>query len=353
MDILEKTDGIKSVLPFIDIQTLVKGEFSDYEAVNLRAVPENIRDYDPVMADQLNIVDGDLKIKGNNSILLGQQLAARLGVGITGNVSLVSMEGSNFRTLTPSDRVFNVTGIFKSGYYNFDRSMAFTLISNSNMLASGKENLIYGIKLIDQYMDRAVSLDIKEKLGENYDVVSWRDFNASFFGALRTEKTAMMLIIGLIFIVVGVNIKHSLERSVVERKEEIAILMTLGSTSFGIRAIFVIEGFIIGMTGGFAGLIIGLLITSNINTIFKVVDLIMEMTVVFIEFIFSPFMTSNLETVSMYSSANFYITEVPVRIVYSEILFVFLFAVLSSTWAAYSASKMVSLYRPAEVLRYE
>ena len=353
MDILEKTNGVKSVLPFIDIQTLVKGEFSDYEAVNVRAVPGNIRDYDPVMADQLNIIDGELKIKGNDTILLGQQLAARLGVGVTGNVSLVSMEGSNFRTLAPSDRVFNVTGIFKSGYYNFDRSMGFTLISNSSMLASGKENLIYGIKLIDQYMDRAISLDIKEKLGENYDVVSWRDFNASFFGALRTEKTAMMLVIGLIFIVVGVNIKHSLERSVVERKEEIGILMSLGATSFGIRAIFVIEGFIIGMTGGFAGLIIGLLITSNINIIFKVVDIIIKMAVAFIEFVISPFSTTSLETVSMFSSTNFYITEVPVRIIYSEILFVFLFAVLSSTWAAYSASKMVSLYRPAEVLRYE
>ncbi len=353
MDIIEKTKGVKSVLPFIDIQTLVKGEFSDYEAVNVRAVPENIRDYDPVMAEQLNIIDGELKIKGSNSILLGQQLAARLGVGVAGKISLVSMEGSNFRSLTPSDRIFNVTGIFKSGFYNFDRSMGFTLISNSSMLASGKENLIYGIKLMDQYTDRVVSLEIKEKLGENYDVVSWREFNSSFFGALRTEKTAMMLVIGLIFIVVGVNIKHSLERSVVERKEEIGILMSLGATSFGIRAIFVIEGFIIGMTGGFAGLIIGLLITSNINIIFKVVDIIIKMAVAFIEFVISPFSTTSLETVSMFSSTNFYITEVPVRIIYSEILFVFLFAVLSSTWAAYSASKMVSLYRPAEVLRYE
>jgi len=353
LDTLIKTDGVKSVLPFIDIQTLVKGEFSDYEAVNVRAVPGNIRDYDPVMADQLNIIDGELEIKGNNSILLGQQLAARLGVGVNGNISLVSMEGSNFRTLTPSDRVFSVSGIFKSGYYNFDRSMGFTLISNSGMLASGKENLIYGIKLIDQYKDRAISSAIKEKLGDNYDVVSWRDFNSSFFGALRTEKTAMMLVIGLIFIVVGVNIKHSLERSVVERKEEIGILMSLGATSSSIRTIFIIDGLIIGMSGGFLGLIFGFLITSNINSIFRVVEIVMEMIVVFFGFIISPFATSNLEAVSMFSAANFYITEVPVRIIYSEIVFVFLFAVLSSTWAAYSASKKVSLYRPSEVLRYE
>lgn len=353
LNALIKTNGVKSVLPFIDIQTLVKGEFSDYEAVNVRAVPGNIREYDPVMVDQLNIINGELKIEGENSILLGQQLASRLGVGVDSNISLVTMEGSGFRSLTPSDKVFTVTGIFKSGYYNFDRSMGFTLISNSGILASGKENVIYGIKLVDQYKDREISSLLKEKLGESYDILSWRDFNSSFFGALRTEKAAMMLIIGLIFIVVGVNIKHSLERSVVERKEEIGILMSLGATSLAIRTIFIIEGFIIGISGGFAGLILGLLITSNINSIFRIVEFLIEIAVVSFEFIISPFTTGKLESVSMFPAANFYITEVPVRIIFSEILFVVLFAVLSSTWAAYSASKMVSLYRPSEVLRYE
>lgn len=353
LDILKKTEGVKSVLPFMDLQTLVKGEFSGYEAVNIRAVPGNIREYDPSMADQLNIIDGELEIKDSNSILLGKQLASRLGVGVNDNISLVSMEGSNFRALTPSDRVFSVSGLFQSGYYNFDRSMGFTIISNSRILTSGKENLIYGIKLIDQYKDRTAVADIKKKLGNNYNVVSWREFNSSFFGALRTEKTAMMLVIGLIFIVVGVNIKHSLERSVVERREEIGILMSLGATSSAIRAIFLIEGFIIGLLGGFSGLILGFLITANINSIFGAMEIAIKVAVVFLEFIISPFTNNKLEAVYMFSSANFYITEVPVRIIYSEILFVFIFAVLASTWAAYSASKMVSIYRPAEVLRYE
>ena len=353
MDTLNKTDGVKSVLPFIDIQTLVKGDFSNYEAVNVRAVPGNIREYDPAMADQLNIVAGELEIKGSDSLLLGKQLAARLGVGLNDNISLVSMEGSNFRTLTPSDRVFSVSGLFQSGYYNFDRSMSFTLISNAERLASGKENLIYGIKLSDQYKDRGVAAAIRGKLGDNYTVESWREFNSSFFGALRTEKTAMMLVIGLIFIVVGVNIKHSLERSVVERREEIGILMSLGATTLAIRTVFIIEGFIIGLSGGFAGLILGFFITSNINSIFRVMELAIEMMVGFLQLIISPFSNDKLGAVSMFSSANFYITEVPVRIIYSEILFVFIFAVLASTWAAYAASKMVSIYRPAEVLRYE
>ena len=129
--------------------------------------------------------------------------------------------------------------------------------------------------------------------------------------------------------------------------------MSLGATSSSIRTIFIIDGLIIGMSGGFLGLIFGFLITSNINSIFRVVEIVMEMIVVFFGFIISTFATSNVEAVSMFSAANFYITEVPARIIYSEIVFVFLFAVLSSTWAAYSASKKVSLYRPSEVLRYE
>lgn len=351
--ILKNIDGIYSVLPFIDIQTLVKGDFSDFEAVNIRSLPGNIADYDLNMAEQLNLVDGELNLLREDSILLGNQLAARLGIGVGDNISLVSMEGTNFKTLSPLDRIFQVSGLFQSGYYNFDRSMGFTIFSNSKSLASGKENIIYGIKLDEKYQDKEVALGIKQRLGSNYDVQSWRDFNSSFFGALRTEKITMMLVIGLIFIVVGVNIKHSLERSVVERKEEIGIFLSLGSGSLSIRAVFIIEGFIIGLLGASIGLIFGLLITSNINSIFNSFDIITAYVEILIQIILSPFSTNYIDLSSIFSTNNFYISEIPVRIVYSEILFVFLFAVLSSTWAAYSASKIVSLYRPAEVLRYE
>ena len=351
--LLNNIDGVQSVLPFVDIQTLIKGDFSDFEAVNIRSVPGNIEDYDPIMSKQLNLVNGELNLKKDNSILLGNQLAARLGVGINDNISLVSMEGSNFKTLSPSDSILKITGLFQSGYYNFDRSMGFTIFSNSQSLASGKENLIYGIKLNDKFKDKTIRLAITEMLGNNYEVQSWRVFNSSFFGALRTEKTAMMLVIGLIFIVVGVNIKHSLERSVVERKEEIGVFLSLGSTSLSIRTVFIIEGFIIGITGAVIGLVLGLLIASNINIIFSSLDFFLGFFEVVIQLIFSPFTALNIEIASIFSTKNFYISEIPVRIVFSEILFVFLFAVLSSTWAAYSASKIVSMYRPAEVLRYE
>ena len=353
LNYLENIDGVESVLPFIDIQTLIKGNFSDFEAVNIRLVPGDIADYDPVMAKQLNLVSGELTLRNKDSILLGNQLAARLGVSVNDNISLISMEGSGFKSLSPSDRNYNISGLFQSGYYNFDRSMGFTILSNSQTISSGKEKLIYGIKLKDQYNDKAITFKIEEELGGIYDIQSWRVFNSSFFGALRTEKTAMMLVIGLIFIVVGVNIKHSLERSVVEKREEIGVLMSLGATPLSIRTIFIIEGFVIGILGSFFGLISGLLLTININLIFNGLESIVSFSEDLIKLIISPFISTNFNYSSVFSFTNFYVSEIPVKIVFNEILFVFLFAVLSSTLAAYSASKVVSKYKPAEVLRYE
>ncbi len=353
LNYLENIDGVESVLPFIDIQTLIKGNFSDFEAVNIRLIPGDIADYDPVMAKQLNLVSGELTLRNKDSILLGNQLAARLGVSVNDNISLISMEGSGFKSLSPSDRNYNISGLFQSGYYNFDRSMGFTILSNSQTISSGKEKLIYGIKLKDQYNDKAITFKIEEELGGIYDIQSWRVFNSSFFGALRTEKTAMMLVIGLIFIVVGVNIKHSLERSVVEKREEIGVLMSLGATPLSIRTIFIIEGFVIGILGSFFGLISGLLLTININLIFNGLESIVSFSEDLIKLIISPFISTNFNYSSVFSFTNFYVSEIPVKIVFNEILFVFLFAVLSSTLAAYSASKVVSKYKPAEVLRYE
>ena len=353
VNLLKNIKGIKSVLPFMDIQTLIKGAYSDYEAVNIRAIPENLMDYDTDMANQLNLQSGNIELTASYSIIIGTQLAARLGSNLNDNISLVSMAGSGFKNLKPSDKKFYVTGLFQSGYYNFDRSMGFTNINTSRSLASGKEKVIYGIKLENQYRDREVALLIKEQLGDEYEIVSWRDFNSSFFGALRTEKIAMMLVIGLIFIVVGVNIKHSLERSLVEKKDEIAILISLGANPVSVKIIFIIEGFLIGFSGAVIGLILGLLITENINSIFSWISSLITYIVSVFRLIFIPLKGSSTNAVSIFSSDNFYITELPVKIIYSEVLLVFLFAVLTSTLAAYFASGIISRYKPSEVLRNE
>ena len=101
---------------------------------------------------------------------------------------------------------------------------------------------------------------------------SWRTYNKSFFDALFMEKLMMMVLVGLIFIVVGFNVYHSLRRSVHERMEEIAVLKAVGVPPGRIQAIFVLEGLIIGVSGALGGLVAGLLVAMNVNGVFALVE---------------------------------------------------------------------------------
>ena len=100
----------------------------------------------------------------------------------------------------------------------------------------------------------------------------------------------MMFLIGLIFVVVGLNIFHSLRRSVQERVEDIATLKALGATNGTIRNIFVSEGFMIGFLGSLAGLILGLLVADNINLIFRIVEEVLNSFFIpIVEVVLKPF----------------------------------------------------------------
>ena len=113
---------------------------------------------------------------------------------------------------------------------------------------------VWGMKIADRFNDGA-PLSAASALLEPYGMLveSWRTYNRSFFDALFVEKLVMMLLVGLIFIVVGFNIYHSLRRSVFERMEEIAVLKAMGVPPRRIQSVFVLQGLMIGVVGGAGG----------------------------------------------------------------------------------------------------
>ena len=98
-----------------------------------------------------------------------------------------------------------------------------------------------------------------ETLIPNAKVQSWRDYNKSFFGALRVEKNMLLLLVALIFVVVAINIYNGMRRLVFERKSEIAIFSAIGASTKQIKAIFIMRGFTTGVLGSIVGVILGLL----------------------------------------------------------------------------------------------
>jgi lipoprotein-releasing system permease protein len=185
---------------------------------------------------------------------------------------------------------------------------------------------------------------------------SWRDYNRAFFGALRTEKLLMFILVGLIFIVVGLNIFQAQRRAVLERREEIGLLRALGGSGRAVRLIFVWDGFIIGFTGAALGMALGLLIAGNINAFFSVLEGGVNFFIMLLNMaaaVFDQGGSIRGEDFAVFSPAVFYIKEIPSRIIPHEAVLIFLFGLLSALLAAWFASGKVSRTNPAEVLRYE
>ena len=357
-EILISVPLINAAVPFMEFQALAKGRRTGHQAVMLRALPENALELDKSMKNKLDFERGFFDISNAGSVLLGVELARRLGVELEDNITLYSIsdilsaedEGTGLET-------FTVTGIFRTGYYEYDYSWAFINIDNARTFFDASTPVM-GIKIKNRYQDRYAMEQVKKKMAEmpgyeNVKFSSWRDYNRSFFGALRTEKLFMFILVGLIFIVVGLNIFQSQRRSVLERREEIGLLRALGGTEWAVRFVFVCDGAVIGLIGAGTGLVAGLVIASNIPIFFSMIESIVNVFINTVNMLSVYFGADQANNFAFFSPAIFYIKEIPSRIITHEIVLIFMFGFLSAFTAAWFAAQKISRIRPAEVLRYE
>lgn len=344
--------GIDTVLPFRDVQTMISSGNGDFQAAVVRGVPADAARLDPSLAAHLNVISGTLSLAQNKSIVMGYGLAENLGVQVGDSVSIVSLAGGSFNALRPESLIFTVGGIFKSGYYEFDQSLAFVSLAAASSLGSPSEDLVYGVKLANRFRDLQAMGQIRNAFpGVTMNIESWRTYNSAFFGALRMEKLVMMLLLGLIFVVVGVNIYHFLQRTVIERREEIGILRSLGASPRAMQAVFIFDGLYIGTFGSLVGLLLGLLISAHINEIFAFVELVINVVLVALGALLVPF--AGGAALSAFSPAYFYISRIPSQVLFHEALLIFLFGIAAAVVAAFFASRRATEIKPQEVIRYE
>jgi lipoprotein-releasing system permease protein len=331
----------------------------------LRGLPPDALERDLSLAAKLEIEDGFFDLDYPNAIVLGAELARHLSVRVGDQVTMLSISGgfsSSDDEEEDGNLQYTVTGIFRCAYYEYDLGWAYININKAAELAPEGSLPILEIKLKDRWQDRR-SMDsinaLLEKTAliegdERPVVISWRDYNRAFFGALRTEKLMMFILVGLIFIVVGLNIFQAQRRTVLERREEIGLLRALGASELSVRLIFVWDGLIIGLAGAGLGLVLGLFVAFHIPVFFSFLETIVNFFIGAANGIASLFGNDpGAEEFAVFSPQVFYIKEIPSRIIPREVILIFLFGFLSALVAAWFASLKVSRTRPAEVLRYE
>ena len=373
---LRSRPEIVSVLPFRELNVLIRGRASSPRGALLRAVPENAMALDPGLAEKLEMEEGSFGLFDREDIVLGSELARHLSVRAGEQVNLLSIGSGLGNDSEGGSRLYTVRGIFRSGFYEYDLGWGFIGMEaasellrgdageepgDDSILSAAAFHPVLGIKLKNRWQDQRAMDEIRELLSlsgyheeSGVSLTSWRDYNRAFFGALRTEKLMMFILVGLIFIVVGLNIFQAQRRAVLERREEIGLLRALGASDAAVRLVFVCDGFIIGLTGASLGLILGLLVAFNIPGFFS----FLESSVNFFISVFNAVSgylggASGAEEFAVFSPQIFYIKEIPSRVIPLEAVMIFLFGFLSALLAAWFASGKVSGTKPAEVLRYE
>ncbi|MFB3926377.1 MAG: ABC transporter permease, partial [Syntrophales bacterium] len=192
-------------------------------------------------------------------LMIGKELAKNMGLSVFDTVDIVSPMGvSTPMGMIPRMKKFLVVGIFDSGFYEYDASLAYTSLKDAQTFLN-MDDTVTGIeiKIRDIYQARFVADSIEKKLGFPFWARDWMQMNKNLFSALRLEKRVMFIILTLIVLVAAFNIISSLIMVVMEKNKDIAILKSMGATSSNIMKIFIYQGTIIGVVGTALGCIAG------------------------------------------------------------------------------------------------
>jgi len=201
--------------------------------------------------DALDVKTGEGVVGG---ILLGKDLAAKLGIGIGDTVTVLTLNV----TLSPMGpmpvpRVLRLAGIFSLGLYEFDSTTGFVSLDVAKRMFAKSEVDLIQLRVDDVYAAPRIAQAISSQLGDQYFTDDWSAMNRSLFSALWLEKMAISLTIGLIVMVAALNIVASLILLVMEKHRDIAILKTMGANARSVTTIFMMQGLIIGVVGTTVG----------------------------------------------------------------------------------------------------
>ena len=257
--------GVTGATPYLYAQTLLSGATGGSGVV--------LRGIDPDTAAKVISLD-DQMIAGTiddlinqqdepvPGIILGQQLARDLRVGPDSKVRLISPSGPlTPMGIIPKIKTARVVGIFESGMYEYDSSLAYMAIpAVQEFLDVG--DIVHGIEVTVAEKDLTkaddIAAEINKELGPGTITRDWMAMNRNLFAAFKLEKIGMFICVALIILVAALNIISALIMVVMEKGRDIAILKSMGATSGSIMKIFFLQGLIISFTGTALGVVGGL-----------------------------------------------------------------------------------------------
>ena len=337
---IEARRDVQAVAPYVQGQ----GLFSSGDVVTGALV----KGIDPVLEPKvsdlaLEISSGDGALGGEGlsalkpgefGVILGRDLARRLGVSPGEKVALLVPQGNMTPAgMIPRMKQFKVLGFLSSGHYEYDSTMALVHIDDAAALfrTGGPQGL--RIRVADMDRAPAVAAKILASLPRGFYATDWSQQNRTWFAAVQVEKRMMGIILFLIVLVGAFGLVSTLVMTVKEKQADIAILRTLGASEGSIMSIFVIQGAIVGVVGVAAGIAAGLLVAYNVGEIVSAIE--------------------GLLGVAFLPKEIYFISNMPSDPRLSDIVPIAICSLVLSLAATLYPSWRAARTQPAEALRYE
>jgi lipoprotein-releasing system permease protein len=326
--------AVLAAAPFIEDQALLIAGDKSSGAVVTGVLPEDERQV-TIIAEKVTAGSFDALEPGEFGIVLGDELAKALGVAVGGRVVIVT----SLRTTTPAGvmprmRAFKVVGLFAAGMYEYDRNLAYVHVADAARLyRMGDDVTGLRLKLADMFAAPLVVRELARDLGGGYYIDDWTRKHANFFRSIQLTKSALFIILLLVVGVAAFNIVSTLVMVVKDKRSDIAILRTVGASPRSILSIFLTQGVAIGMIGTLSGVLLGVLISLNLESLIHGLEALLGL----------HFLDAKV----------YFITDLPTRIEWSDVVQITLTAFglccLSTLYPSWRAART----QPAQSLRHE
>jgi lipoprotein-releasing system permease protein len=192
-------------------------------------------------------------------IVIGHELALTLGVTVNDTLLVTSPQGELTPLgLIPRYQRFRVTGIFASGFYQYDSTYAFMRLADAQRLFSEPDVVsMISFRVDDLYNAQQIGHTLEQAAGPGFQTTSWMEQNRELFRALKLERAVSFIVLALIVVVAALNILIALSMMVMEKTRDIAVMMSFGVSAAQVRHIFMLQGLLISTLGTALGLILG------------------------------------------------------------------------------------------------
>jgi lipoprotein-releasing system permease protein len=330
---LQTLPGVTGVSPYMELTALAV-HWPEMLPVQLRgidpALEQRVADVRPLL------VEGQLAAlqPGSNAVVVGRDIADQLGLRVGDAITLLVPTAAVSGLPEPRLRQFTVGGIYQAGLEELDNSLILAQIAVVRAFAPnalGASGL--RLRFTDALQAPQLMPAVRALLPAGYRGSDWTEDNASYFRAVRIEKTMMALILLLIVTVAAFNTVAMLVMVVNDKRTDIAILRTLGASPGSVLQVFMTQGIAIGWFGVAGGLALGILVAFNVDSIVPVLERVFGF----------QFLDAQV----------YYITTIPSEVHLHDVLWIaaaaFGLTLLSTIYPALRAART----SPADALRYE